>query len=190
MYAYRAACVKTVKNDTIINCRNNGSTQYGLYTYNYNGGEISNNYIANDTSASSHMALYLASSTYTNTAVSDNIITGIYNTGLSSSVYGIYCTGGTNLNIFRNNINNIQTQITTAGALYGMYITAGVSVNMYNNFITNLRTPVASSTSPIYGMYFSGGGTFKLFHNTIKLVLLVLVQTLVQPEFILRRLQV
>ncbi|MCC7029020.1 MAG: hypothetical protein IT257_01855, partial [Chitinophagaceae bacterium] len=170
IYAYRAACVKTVKNDTVINCRNNAGTRYGFYTYNYNtGSEVSNNYIANDTSSGSQFGLYLASSTYTNTAVSDNIITGFYNAGTTTSMYGLYCTGGTNLNIHRNNIHNMQSQITTAGALYGMYCTAGVSVNLYNNFLSNFRTPVASSTSPIYGIYFSAGGVFKLFHNTIKL---------------------
>ncbi|MBK7692632.1 MAG: T9SS type A sorting domain-containing protein [Bacteroidetes bacterium] len=169
MYMYRGSCVKTVKYDTVVNCRNNTGTNYNLYFYNFNGGELSNNFVANDTSAGTQGGLFMGSSTYTNTAVADNIITGLYGTGVTSTTYGLYCSGGTNLNIQRNNIYNIQKQITTSGAVYGMYVTAGVSVNIFNNFISDLRTPVATSTSPIYGIYFSGGGAFKLFHNTIKL---------------------
>ena len=149
MYMYRGSCVKTVKYDTVVNCRNNTGTNYNLYFYNFNGGELSNNFVANDTSAGTQGGLFMGSSTYTNTAVADNIITGLYGTGVTSTTYGLYCSGGTNLNIQRNNIYNIEKQITTSGAVYGMYVTSGVSVNIYNNFISDIRTPLASSTSPI-----------------------------------------
>ena len=172
MYDFAGTCVKTFKTDTVMNCSVKTGTNYLYYTYNYAlGGQIAENYIANDTASGTMGAIYIGSTAFTNNDIKDNIVTGLYNVGTTSTLYGIYIAGSAaGLNILRNNIYNIQSQITTGGALYGIYIANSTqATNIYNNFISDLRTPLGNSTSPIYGIFVSAGNTIRVLHNTINL---------------------
>jgi len=142
----------------------------GYYLYNSSAGltfNMFNNTVSNNTTASSGTTycLYnLASST--TKAIYGNVISDMLNA--NSSVYGIYQSAGTNISIYNNKIQNLNSN-ATGSIIYGVYLSSGTSVAVYNNYISELKTPAATGNPAVYGMYMSGGTNLGAYYNTIYL---------------------
>ncbi len=94
----------------------------------------------------------------------DNSVSNILNA--NSTVYGIYTSSGTIVNLYNNKVQNL-TMNSTSGTLYGIYVSSGTNVYVYNNFISELYAPIASGVNAINGLYFSGGTSHGAYYNTI-----------------------
>jgi hypothetical protein len=96
---------------------------------------------------------------------------GFLNTNV---VEGIRVNNGTTVNIFKNNIynlNNTGNPISPNNSvLNGLSFSGGTTVNAYNNLISNLNTPNLSFIDNLRGVSVSATGlntSYNLYNNTI-----------------------
>ena len=101
-----------------------------------------------------------------------NTVNGLTGNGL---VGGIIANFGTNINVNKNNVYNLQSNnLTLAPAVYGIQLGASTNVHstIYNNFISELKTPVSTSLNAIYGLYIQGvaaANNIFVYYNTVYL---------------------
>jgi len=126
---------------------------------------IYNNTISNNTVSSTGTTYCIyntAGPTYKN--IYENTISNILNA--NGTLYGIYQTTGTNIEIYRNKIQNLNAN-ASANTLYGIYVSSGTNALLYNNMISELKTPASTNNPAIYGMYISTPTTCGAYFNTI-----------------------
>ncbi len=104
----------------------------------------------------------------------DNDINNFTATGMSQICgmqFSHYYRIGTTLNVYRNNIHNLEGSNTNS-RIKGMYLAISVTtVNVYNNFISELKAPNANSSDAIIGVYVFTSliTTNNLYNNSIYL---------------------
>ncbi|MBF9222578.1 Ig-like domain-containing protein [Hymenobacter ruricola] len=84
-----------------------------------------------------------------------------------SNLYGVYLSGGSTADVYRNRVSAL-TATGTSATIYGIYTTSTTST-VTNNLIGDLRAPNASSTTAITGLYLAGGTTADAQYNSIYL---------------------
>ena len=101
--------------------------------------------------------------------INNNTIDSIYTGG--GTMYGLFTTGGTTVNVYNNLIRGIASNksTSTAGVVYGLYTAGGTTLNIYNNIVADLRAPFATSINAIHGISLQGGSTVNLSYNTVYL---------------------
>lgn len=144
---------------------------YGYYLSNaaYNGtfnfyNNTANNFTNSGSASSTYYGIYNNASSitknfYNNTAYS-------LKTAGSGSVYGIYSSSGTTVNIYKNSVYDLRT---STGFGYGLTCASGTTVNIYNNYISDIRCDSISTALALMGLYISGGTTVNAYYNTIYL---------------------
>jgi trimeric autotransporter adhesin len=106
----------------------------------------------------------------TNVSVTKNIYSNtFYNntTSSSSSMYGLFNQGGTTVNIYKNNIYDLN--LTASGIVlnYGIRINGGTNVNIFNNLISDIKAPNSTSNFALRGIAVDNGTNVGIFNNTI-----------------------
>ena len=172
VYNYYSTTVNYYNNAVRNVYKPDGSTGafYGIYisnaaytgTFNYYNNSVNN--IKNGVGAASLFGHYIAAS---------SVIKNIYNntaynirTMLGGSVYGIYQSGGTTVNFYKNSVYDLRT---STGYGYGITLASGTTVNAYNNFISDIRCDSISNTLALMGLYIAGGTAMNIYYNTIYL---------------------
>lgn len=136
---------KTVQNNQVYN--------FSTTTGGAGGGSFAGIYLSTGNIEISNNAVYALNSSGT---------TG----GTSGYAYGIWISGGTTNQIFKNNIYNLSSTSTNP-VVAGINVTAGTTNTIYNNFISDLRTPAANAANPLIGINVTGGTTDNIFYNTV-----------------------
>ncbi|MCX6166278.1 MAG: hypothetical protein NTU73_15695 [Ignavibacteriae bacterium] len=160
-------------NNTVRNIyKPNGSTGafYGIYisnaapsgTFNYYNNSVNN--LTNGVGAASLYGHYIAATSVTKNIYGDTAYA--IRTMLGGSVYGIYQSGGTTTNLYRNTVYDLRT---SSGFGYGITVASGTTNNVYNNYISDIRVDSLSTTLALMGLYLSGGTTNNVYYNTIYL---------------------
>ncbi|QQS35336.1 MAG: hypothetical protein IPM56_13930 [Ignavibacteriales bacterium] len=107
-----------------------------------------------------------------NIDISNNVVYALNSTGTTGgtggTLVGIYISGGTTNNVYKNKVYDISTNSTNP-ALYGIQIGGGTTNTVYNNLVGDLRTPAANAAIPLAGLYISGGTTTNAYYNTVYL---------------------
>ena len=173
-----AGSTTTIENNTIRDitrlqtAAGSTGTFYGFYhigearTANIRNNKVLNMSLTNTISSSYMMAL---SGTALTRNINNNTIDSIYTGG--GTMYGMYTTNGTTVNIYNNLIRGIASNksTSTAGIVYGLYTAGGTTLNIYNNIVADLRAPFATSINAIHGISLQGGTTVNLSYNTVYL---------------------
>ena len=173
-----AGSTTTIENNTIRDitrlqtAAGSTGTFYGFYhlgearTSNIRNNKVLNLSLTNTTSNSYMM--YLSGTAETRN-INNNTIDSIYTGG--GTMYGMYTTNGTTVNIYNNLIRGIASNKSnsTAGIVYGLYTAGGTTLNIYNNIVADLRAPFATSINAIHGISLQGGTTVNLSYNTVYL---------------------
>jgi hypothetical protein len=177
MYTFGASTIsgstENVYNNTITgNQRIQSAAGAGTTWYMYSSASrlttnIYNNTISNNTPAATGI-------TYCIYNTSGPTVKNIYGNTISNilnargTLYGIYQTTGTAINIYKNKIQNLNA-INVANTVYGVYISSGTTANVYNNMISELKTPASTNNPAIYGLYISTPTSCNAWYNTIYL---------------------
>ena len=147
------------------------STIYMYYISNaaYSGtfnfyNNTANNFKAAGTASASVYGIYNLSTAPTKNFYSNTAYT--LQTVGAGSVYGIYNSGGTTVNIYKNSVYDLRT---SSGFGYGLTTASGTTVNLYNNFVSDIRVDSLSTTLALMGLYISGGTTVNAYYNTVYL---------------------
>ena len=173
VYNYYATTVNYYNNAIRNIYKGNGSTGtlYGFYISNaaYTGtfnfyNNTANNFIGAGAASGAMYGIYNSSTAVTKNFYGNSAYS-IY-TNLAGSVYGIYSSGGTTVNIYKNSVYDLRT---STGYGYGMSIASGTTVNAYNNYISDIRSDSISNTLALMGLYISGGTTVNAYYNTVYL---------------------
>jgi len=138
-----------------------GAAYNGTFNF-YNN--TANNFKAAGTASASVYAIYNASTAPTKNFYGNTAYT--LQTMGSGSVYGIYQTSGTTVNMYKNSVYDLRT---STGFGYGLTIGSGTTVNVYNNYISDIRCDSISTTLALMGLYISGGTNVNAYYNTIYL---------------------
>jgi hypothetical protein len=168
----------TIENNTLRDITRLQTAAGGTGTFYgfYNLGEaqtsnIRNNKVLNlsltNTTSSLYMMYWTGSSLTRN--INNNTIDSIYTGG--GTMYGMYTTSGTVVNVYNNLIRGIASNksTSTAGIVYGLYTAGGTTLNIYNNIVADLRAPFATSINAVHGISLQGGTTINLSYNTVYL---------------------
>lgn len=177
MYTFGASALtgstENVYNNTITgNVRLQSTPGIGTTYYMYSSASrlttsIYNNTISNNTPASTGTAYCIyTTSGPTVKNIYGNTISNILNA--RGTLYGIYQTTGTTINIYKNKVQNLNA-INTANTIYGVYVSSGTTANVYNNMISELKTPASTNNPSIYGLYISTPTSCNAYYNTIYL---------------------
>ena len=172
MYHYYSSTAY-IHDNTVRNIyKTDGSTgsYYGIYlsnaayqgTCNYYNNSVHD--IGVGASTAAIYGQYLAA-----TSVNKNIYgNSVYNmqASLTGNVYGMYQSGGTNVEFYKNRIYGLTTE---SGYGYGLYISSGTTNNIYNNYISDIKSESSTNDPALYGMYISGGTSDNIYYNTIYL---------------------
>ncbi|MEI7725132.1 MAG: hypothetical protein WCK09_08505 [Bacteroidota bacterium] len=177
MYTFGASTIsgstENVYNNTITgNQRIQSVAGAGTTWYMYSSASrlttnIYNNTISNNTPAATGVTYCIYNTSGPN-------IKNIYGNTISNilsargTLYGIYQTTGTAINIYKNKIQNLNA-VNAANIVYGVYISSGTTANVYNNMISELKTPASTSNPAIYGLYISTPTSCNAWYNTIYL---------------------
>ncbi|UOQ98435.1 right-handed parallel beta-helix repeat-containing protein [Hymenobacter sp. 5317J-9] len=84
-----------------------------------------------------------------------------------NTLYGMYLSGGGNVDVYRNRVSGLTANGATA-TIYGIY-TTGTTTTLTNNLIGDFKAPAASNTTALTGLYLAGGTTVNAQYNTIYL---------------------
>ena len=145
------------------------STTAALHTHNIYQNTISNITGYNGSLTGINITTSGTRNIYNNTIsgfTCENIVTGI-----SSG------SGGTNISITKNSINDLTSNINTVstGVVNGILITSGATgciANLVNNYIYNLKAPNSTSIDAIRGISSTSTNastTYRVYYNTIYL---------------------
>ncbi len=91
--------------------------------------------------------------------------------GTSGTIAGINITGGTNVQIHKNEIFSLST-LSTNPIVSGILASGGSNVYIYNNFISELLATQASAANPIIGINITSTSTtavYGIYYNTVYL---------------------
>ncbi|KAA9333493.1 hypothetical protein F0P96_11040, partial [Hymenobacter busanensis] len=163
-----ASQTQTVTNNSVSNITGGSSSVYGLaVNYGATGSVISGNTVSGLTSTGTLYGIY-TNTNLNGVNISQNTVSGLSTT--SSSVYGLYVSGGTGTqNWFRNKVYNLASSSTSA-SVNGFYISSGPTVtNFNNNLIGDLRAPAATGSNAINGIYVGSGTNVNVHFNTVYL---------------------
>jgi len=126
---------------------------------------IYSNTISNNTPASTGTCYCIYNTSGPNVKnIYGNTISNILNA--RGTLYGIYQTTGQNINIYKNNILNLNA-INSGNTIYGIYVSSGTTASVYNNMISELKTPASTNNPAIYGLYVSTPTSCNAYYNTI-----------------------
>lgn len=93
----------------------------------------------------------------------------------SGSVFGIYLSGGTTINIYQNKVYKLTSFTTSTSQSAGMYLgTGSTATNVYNNVIGQINVPAGGQTGATtysaMGIQAAGtSGTLQIYGNTVYL---------------------
>ena len=129
---------------------------------------ITNNTISNITSGSTVYGVY-QSFGITGSIVSNNVITGLINSGVGTSgnnvVSGMMLGSNgasSDLAVYDNTITNLRG----TESVYGIWNQAGTNNRIFRNNINNIKNN-ATSIGPVYGMIVNAGTTTTIYNNFI-----------------------
>ena len=158
---------ENVYNNNIYNNTNGTSSLYCLYSY---PTSTTTKWILNNNiySNTGESTVY---SLYSSSGSDVNILqNNIHDISGGSTVYGLYKSSGTTINVYENNIYNLESTTTSSSVCYGMYCTTGTDIYFYNNFISDIKAPNSTSTTAgTRGIYLSSGTNIGLYYNTVYL---------------------
>ena len=107
-----------------------------------------------------------------NLDVSGNQIYNLTSTGSTGGtggvVYGVFISGGTTNNIYKNKIYDINSN-STAPTVAGITISSGTTNTVYNNLIGGITAAFASGFNPVIGINVTGGTTDNIYYNSVLL---------------------
>lgn len=158
----------TVRGNSRVQSTAGSGTNYFFYipgageTLNLYNNVVGNN---NGFGTGSTYGMYVSASSLTKNIYGNTIDTL---SAAGGSVYGMYLTSGTTVNLSRNTIGGVSAT-ASAGLAYGVYVSSGTTVNLVNNLVSNITAPTGSGNPSIYGVYISGPTTQRMYHNSIYL---------------------
>ncbi|MCX6165370.1 MAG: right-handed parallel beta-helix repeat-containing protein [Ignavibacteriae bacterium] len=170
MYNYYSTSVNSYNNKVRNIFRGSGSagTYYGISQTSVSSGGTLNYY----NNSVSNINVLGPCTIYGQNITSSPSVKNIYGdtvyslrTTANGSIYGLYHSGGTTVNLYRNKIYDLRT---STGGIQGINISGGTTNNIYNNFISDLRVDSLSSSSlAIGGLYIAGSGNNNVYYNTV-----------------------
>jgi len=173
VYNYYSTTVSHYNNIIRNIYKGNGSsgTTYGFYlsnaalsgTFNFYNNSVYNIKGAGNATGALYGIYNIASSVTKN--MYGNTVYSLLANG-AGSVYGIYNSSGTTVNIYKNSVYDLRT---STGFAYGLTTASGTTVNLYNNYVSDLRVDSLSTTLALMGLYISGGTTVNAYYNTVYL---------------------
>jgi len=183
MYCLRPNTAQTTANyneihdNTITSSGTASGNLYGLYNFgsptveNYNNNQIYNlNIDGTSTSTSSTIyALYTSTTSSSIKTINKNQIYNIqYTASGAATIYGIYHSSGTTINIGQNLIHNFWAA-GASSSVNGIYISSGINNNISNNMIwaLNAAGSTSSVTNSVNGIRITGGTTNNVHFNTV-----------------------
>jgi hypothetical protein len=183
MYCLRPNTAQTTANyneihdNTITSSGTASGNLYGLYNFgsptveNYNNNQIYNlNIDGTSTSTSSTIyALYTSTTSSSIKTINKNQIYNIqYTASGAATIYGIYHSSGTTINIGQNLIHNFWAA-GASSSVNGIYISSGINNNISNNMIWALTAAGSTSsvTNSVNGIRITGGTTNNVHFNTV-----------------------
>ena len=176
-YSLSSAVNVTVSNNIFRNFSTpTTGSLYGIREYGSSGTKIfQNNQVYNFstyTGGAGGAYMYGIYCSTGNIDISGNLIYSLNSTGTTGGttggVWGIYVSGGTTNNIYKNKLYDLSST-STAPTLFGIAIYGGTTNTIYNNLVGDLRTPAANLALPLVGIYLSAGTTDNLYYNTVYL---------------------
>lgn len=168
IYGYYLNGITIAKNSI----RGIGSYQfsYGMYLYYSNAslpGVIEQNEVINVGAYGIYLSSTGGNSTTNNLTIKNNMVAGF--TGLTSTIYGMYSSGGNFINFYNNSIRANQ-----GSTVYAMYLSSGNNINLRNNVISNNHTagyaiykPSAASVVSDFNCFYSASASLAYWNTTV-----------------------
>jgi parallel beta-helix repeat protein len=156
-------------NNSLINCTISNYYVYGAYNYYQSGNTFRGNIFERPTrtTISTFYGVYV--STSRNLLIEKNRIRRGFegNIASTSTGYGVYLTGDAAIGEEHQIINNVISDMRSAGTIYGIYSTGADYWKAYHNTISLDHT--AATGGSTYGVYSSGTLAYDVRNNLISI---------------------